>query len=106
MDPWPPKVQQKIMAVLPIDTVGQDPATNALGLGLMETVTAKLVQASNSDAVQVVSPQDLRDQGGEDAEDAGGNLATDLVLESSLQRSGQTFRINCYLVDSQNTSAA
>ncbi len=34
---WPPKVQQKIMAVLPIDTVGQDPATNALGLGLTET---------------------------------------------------------------------
>ena len=88
------------MAVLPIDTFGR-PATNALGLGLMETVTAKLVQASNSDAVQVVSPQDLRGKGVKTAEDARREFGTDLVLESNLQRSGQTFRINCYLVDSK-----
>ena len=98
---WPPQVQQKIMAVLPMDTLGQDPATSALGLGLMETVTAKLVQASNGDAVQVVSPQDLRDKGVKTAEDARREFGTDLVLESNLQRSGQTFRINCYLVDSR-----
>jgi eukaryotic-like serine/threonine-protein kinase len=96
-----PTVQQKIMAVLPIDTVGQDPATGALGLGLIETVTAKLVQASDSDAVQVVSPQDLRDKGVRTAEDARREFGTDLVLESSLQRSGQTIRINCHLVDSR-----
>ncbi|MGA2690620.1 MAG: serine/threonine-protein kinase, partial [Candidatus Korobacteraceae bacterium] len=54
--------QQRILAVLPIDTVGQDSATNALGLGLMETLTAKLVEASNGDSIQVVSPRDLRDQ--------------------------------------------
>ncbi len=35
------------------------------------------------------------------AEDARREFGTDLVLESSLQRSGQTFRINCYLVDSR-----
>jgi eukaryotic-like serine/threonine-protein kinase len=94
-------MQQKIMAVLPIDAVGQDPATTALGLGLTETVTAKLVQASDSDAIQVVSPRDLRDQGVKTAEDARREFGTDLVLESSLQRSGQTIRINCHLVDSR-----
>jgi eukaryotic-like serine/threonine-protein kinase len=93
--------QQKIMAVLPIDAVGQDPATSALGLGLTETVTAKLAQASDSDAIQVVSPRDLRDQGVKTAEDARREFGTDFVLESSLQRSGQTIRINCYLVDSK-----
>jgi tetratricopeptide (TPR) repeat protein len=100
---WPrtQQVRQKIMAVLPIDTVGQDPATSALGLGLTETVTAKLVQASDSDAIQVVSPRDLRDQGVKTAADARREFGTDLVLESSLQRSGQTIRINCYLVDSK-----
>jgi eukaryotic-like serine/threonine-protein kinase len=99
---WPrPAVQQRIMAVLPIDTLGQDPATTALGLGLTETVTAKLVQASNSDAVQVVSPQDLRDQGVKTADDARQEFGTDFVLESSLQRSGSKIRINCYLVDSK-----
>ncbi len=99
--PRPQQVRQKIMAVLPIDTLGQDPATSALGLGLAETVTAKLVQASNSDAIQVVSPRDLRDQGVKTAEDARRAFGTDLVLESSLQRSGQTIRINCSLVDSK-----
>jgi len=97
----PAPAQQRIMAVLPIDTVGQDPATNALGLGLTETVTAKLVQASSTDAIQVVSPRDLRDRGVKSAEDARREFGTDLVLESSLQRSEQTIRINCYLVDSR-----
>ncbi len=98
---WPAQVQQKIMAVLPIDTVGQDPSTSALGLGLTETVAAKLQQASSTDAVQVISPQDLRDQGAKTAEDARRQFGTDFVLESNLQRSGQTIRINCYLVDSK-----
>lgn len=97
--PKPPQARQKIMAMLPIDTVGQDPATSALGLGLTETVTAKLVQASDNDAIQVVSPRDLRDQGVKTAEDARRAFGTDLVLESSLQRSGQIIRINCSLVD-------
>ncbi len=72
-----------------------------MGLGLTETVTAKLGEASGSDAVQVVSPQDLRAQGVKTAEDARREFGTDLVLESSLQRSGQIIRINCYLVDSK-----
>ncbi len=100
---WPTatSTQQRIMAVLPFDTVGQDPATSALGLGLTETLTAKLVQASDTDSIQVVSPRDLRDQGVKTAEDARREFGTDLVLESSLQRSGQTIRVNCYLVDSK-----
>ena len=91
----------KILAVLPIETVGQDAATNALGLGLTETLTAKLVQASDNDSVQVVSPRDLRDQKVKTAADARREFGTDYVLESSLQRDGQTLRINCYLVDSR-----
>ena len=93
------------MAVLPFDTVGQDPATSALGLGLTETLTAKLVQASDADAIQVVSPRDLRDQGVKTAEDARREFGTDLVLESSLQRSGQTIRINCVPGEFEDASA-
>ena len=91
---------QKILAVLPIESVGQDAATAALGLGLTETLTAKLVQASTNDSVQVVSPRDLRDQQVKTADEARREFGTDYVLESSLQRSGQTVRVNCYLVDS------
>ncbi len=99
---WPQTpAQQRILAVLPIETVGQDSATSALGLGLTETLTAKLVQASDTDSIQVVSPRDLRDQNVKTAEDAHREFGTDFVLESSLQRSGQTIRINSYLVDSK-----
>ncbi len=93
--------QQRILAVLPIDTVGQDSATNALGIGLMETLTAKLVEASSSDSIQIVSPRDLRDQGVKTAEDARRQFGSDLVLESSLQKEGQTIRVNSYLVDAK-----
>ena len=99
---WPkPPVQQRILAVLPIETVGQDQATGALGMGLMDTLTAKLQQASDTDSIQVVSSQDLRDQKVKTAEDARREFGTDFVLESSLQRSGQMLRINTYLVDSK-----
>jgi serine/threonine-protein kinase len=97
----PPPGRQKNLAVLPIETVGQDAATNALGLGLTETLTAKLVQASDNTSIQVVSPRDLRDQKVKTAADARREFGTDYVLESSLQRAGQTMRINCYLVDSR-----
>ncbi len=93
--------QQRILAVLPIDTVGQDSATNALGLGLIETLTAKLVEASNSDSIQVVSHRDLRDQGVKTADDARREFGADMVLESSLQKEGQTIRVNSYLVDAR-----
>jgi serine/threonine-protein kinase len=99
--PQPFSHRQRILAVLPLDTVGQDPATSALGMGLMETLTAKLVQASDGNSIQVVSPRDLRDQGVKTAEDARRAFGTDFVLESSLQSSGPTIRVNCYLVDSR-----
>ena len=95
------EVQQKILAVLPMDTVGQDPDTSALGLGLTETVAAKLVEAGDASAIQVVSPQDLRDQKVKTAGDVQRVFGTDYVLESSMQRSGQMIRINCFLVDSK-----
>src|SRR5271166_4278576 len=98
--PQPSSDRQKILAILPFDTVGQEPATGALGMGLTETLTAKLAQASAGDGIQVVSPRDLRDHGVKTAEDARREFGTDYVLETSLQRSRQTVRVNCYLVDS------
>lgn len=93
--------QQKILAVLPIDMVGQDQATNALGLGLMETLTAKLSQVSDSDSIQVVSSRDLRDQKVKTAEDARREFGSDFVIESSIQKEGDTIRVNSFLVDTK-----
>jgi len=96
---WTPR--QRILAVLPIDTVGQDAATNALGIGLMETLSAKLAQASDNDSIQIISARDLRDQGVKTAGDAQREFGSDLVLESSLQKEGQTIRVNTFLVDAK-----
>jgi serine/threonine-protein kinase len=100
LPPWRPGRQQ-IMAVLPFETPGQDEATGALSRGLSDTVTAKLVQASNTDTVQVVSPRELRDAGVKTADDARREFGTDMVLEGTLERSGSMIRINCFLVDSK-----
>ena len=89
------------MAVLPFDAVGGDAGTSAFGLGLTETLTAKLVQASDSNMIQVVSARELRARGVKTAEEARREFGTDLVLEGSLQQSGRTYRITCDLVDSK-----
>ncbi len=101
VDRHQPPSHQKIMAVLPFDTVGQDESTVALGRGLIDTVAAKLVQASGTDSIQVVSPRDMREQGVKTAEDARREFGTDMVLEGTLEKSGTMIRINCYLVDSK-----
>ncbi len=91
--------RQHILAVLPIEAVGQDAGTTALGMGLTETLAAKLADAAEGNSIQVISPRDLRDQKVKTARDAMQNFGADLVLESSLQRDGPTIRINSSLVD-------
>ena len=99
----PPRVEahQKIMAVLPFDAIGQNSATSALGVGLMETVATKLVEVGHDDTVQVVSPHELNEKGVKSAADARREFGTDMVLEGSLQESGNELRITCNLVDSK-----
>lgn len=97
----PAMQRQRILAVLPIEAVGQDEATTALGMGLSETLAAKLVQASESSPMQIVSPRDLRDQKVKTADEARREFGADLVLESSLQKEGDSIRVNSFLVDAK-----
>ncbi len=91
--------RQRILAVLPIEAVGQDADTTALGMGLTATLAAKLAEAGEGNSIQVISPRDLRDQKVKTAEGARREFGADLVLESSLQRDGTTIRITSSLVD-------
>jgi eukaryotic-like serine/threonine-protein kinase len=93
--------EEEMMAVLPFESVAKDASTTALGLGLSETVTAKLVQASDNGRLQLVSTRDLVAQGVKTAEQARREFGTDLVLEGSLQQSGEQIRITCSLVNSR-----
>ena len=89
----------RILAVLPFESVANDPPTNALGLGLTETVTSKLVQASDGARLQLVATRELVAQHIKTADQARREFGIDLVLEGSLQQSGDQIRITCSLVD-------
>jgi serine/threonine protein kinase/tetratricopeptide (TPR) repeat protein len=91
--------EERMMAVLPFESVANDPPTNALGLGLTETLTAKLVQAVDGGHLQLVSTRDLIAQGVKTSEHARREFGTDLVLEGSLQQDGGRIRITWSLVD-------
>ena len=93
-------VEGQVMAVLPFESVANDAPTNALGAGLSETLTAKLVQASDEGRLQFVSTRDLMAHGIKTADQARQEFGTDLVLEGSLQQFGDQIRITCNLVDS------
>jgi tetratricopeptide (TPR) repeat protein len=95
----PSESKERMMAVLPFESVANDPPTNALGLGLTETVTAKLVQAVDGGHLQLVSTRELIAQGVRTSDQARREFGTDLVLEGSLQQDGSRIRITWSLVD-------
>jgi eukaryotic-like serine/threonine-protein kinase len=97
----PPTAVNRVLAVLPFESVANDPPTNALGLGLTETVTTKLVQAGDGGHLQLVATRELMAQGVKTADQARREFGTDLVLEGSLQQSGDQIRITCSLVDAK-----
>ena len=96
----PAAAENQVMAVLPFESVANDAPTNALGIGLSETLTAKLVQASDEGHLQFVSTRELLAHGIKTADQARQEFGTDLVLEGSLQQFGDQIRITCNLVDS------
>ncbi len=91
--------EERMMAVLPFESVANDPPTNALGLGLTETLTAKLVQAVDGGHLQLVSTRELMAQGVRTSDHARREFGTDLVLEGSLQQDGARIRITWSLVN-------
>jgi tetratricopeptide (TPR) repeat protein len=90
--------KHRLLTVLPFDSTGQDEKTNALIMGLTETLTAKLAQPWGKD-LQLISARDVRAQGVKTTEQAWREFGADLVLEVSAHRVGDQIRINCSLVD-------
>jgi tetratricopeptide (TPR) repeat protein len=91
----------KLLVVLPFDSAGQDEKTNALILGLTETLTSKLAQTAGEN-LQVVSARAVREQGVRTTEQAWKDFGSDLVMEGSAHRVGDEIRFNCSLVDSKS----
>jgi eukaryotic-like serine/threonine-protein kinase len=89
----------RMMAVLPFESVANDASTNALGRGLTETVTARLVQAADGGKLQLISTRDLIEHGVKTSEQAQHEFGTDLVLEGRLQQDGTRVRITWSLIN-------
>ena len=89
------------LAVLPFSPTGDDPGTKALCDGLTRTVTAKLTQLTGSYPLQVVSASEIRADGVTSVEQARRNYGVNLVLEGSLQGSGNQVRVTYSLVDAK-----
>ena len=94
-------MQTRQLAVLPFRAVASDPNTQAFSSGLTETLTSKLGSLSQHYALQVVPPSEISTQHIASAEQARSALGVNLIIEGSLQQSGNLVRVNYNLVDAQ-----
>ena len=92
----------KVLAVLPLETAGQDAADSALGRGVAETVSARIAQGSNGRLFQLIPPNELSSKQVKTAEAARREFGVDMVLAVGLQRSGDKMRVTCSLIDPRN----
>jgi tetratricopeptide (TPR) repeat protein/TolB-like protein len=93
--------QQKQLAVLPFDAVGGSAETIAFGDGLRETLTARLTQMASNKAIQIVPAGEVGAGHVKSAEEARQQFGANLVLEGSLERSGDMVRVTFSLVDTK-----
>ncbi len=91
--------QRKHLAVLPFAVVGGTAETAAFSKGLVETLNARLTQLTERHSLQVVPASEVRAQGVTTLEKARREFGVNLVLEGSLQQSGEMVRVTYALVD-------
>jgi len=89
----------KNLAVLPFRVIGGGPETQAFSDGITETLTAKLTQLTATHNLQVVPAAELRGRKVSTTTDARREFGISLVLDGTLQYSGDKVRVNYALVD-------
>ncbi|HEY3930046.1 MAG TPA: protein kinase [Candidatus Koribacter sp.] len=91
------------IAVLPFDSIGDDPAGQEIAAGLMDSLTGEL---SNINAGQqtlwVVPASIVRSRKVTDPVTAGKDLGVNLVVKGSIQRTGKDVRLSVDLIDVRN----
>jgi len=99
--PEPPggRAQQRHLAVLPFRVIGGQPEERAFGDGLTTTLSTKLTQLSVAHQLQVASPSEVRALAVDTPEKARRELGVNLVVEGTMQRAGDSVRVNFALVD-------
>jgi serine/threonine-protein kinase len=88
------------LTVLPFNCPGDDPETEDLCSGLLDTVTAKLAELRRfQSSLSVVPASEVRGQGIHSADSARRIFGIDLVVTGSVLRENGSFRIPIELVD-------
>jgi eukaryotic-like serine/threonine-protein kinase len=103
--PWsatPVNASSRQLAVLPFETTMQDANSRAFAGGLTETLAAKLGEIADRYPLEIVPAAEVRTHSVQDAQHARSLLGATLVLEGSLQQSGNTVRISYSLVDTRS----
>jgi serine/threonine-protein kinase len=96
-------VEQKHVAVLPFDNIGNDPANAALAEGLMDSLTAELSNLSmGKSSLWVVPSSVVRRRNVDDPSAALRDLGATLVVKGSITRQGQNIQLTVSLIDTRN----
>jgi eukaryotic-like serine/threonine-protein kinase len=94
---------ERHIAVLPFDNIGNDPANEAVAQGLMESLTSQL---SNLDvgkqSLWVVPSSVVRSRKISDPALAAKELGANLVVKGSIQRTGLDVHLTVDLIDAKN----
>jgi len=94
--------REKHIAVLPIDFAGNNPETQALGDGLMDSLAGKLsnLDATNQ-ALWVVPAKEVRSRKVSDASSAFHEFGATLVVEGTFERINEVPHLKLTLIDSR-----
>jgi serine/threonine-protein kinase len=96
-------VEEKHIAVLPFDNIGNDPANAALAEGLMDSLTAELSNlGAGKSSLWVVPSSVVRHRNVDDPSTALRDLGATLVVKGSIARQGQNIQLTVSLIDTRN----
>ena len=91
---------EKHIAVLPLDLVGGNPETQALGDGLMDSLAGKLSNLAPANKTLFVVPaSEVRSRKVGDPASALREFGATIVVKGAFERSGETTRLRLTLID-------
>jgi serine/threonine-protein kinase len=94
--------QSATLVVLPFDSVAGDAKLTAFGDGLVDTLTAKLMQLAENHPLQVVSAGEVRQKSVSTLMQAHQEFGASTGLSIGLQQSGELVRVTYSLTDAKS----
>jgi eukaryotic-like serine/threonine-protein kinase len=96
--------REKHIAVLPLDSAGESPETQALGDGLMDSLAGKLANlGTTNQSLWVIPASEVRSRKVTNPSSALREFGATIVVKGSFERNDQAARLKLTLIDSRNT---